>query len=206
MLESDSTRSSYQEKQSGVALNPALESNFVIGDWSVEPQLNRLSCRTDPYCERRLEPRLMRLLCYLAANPGRVVSRDQLSNELWPRVIVNDNSLTRAVSALRKQLQDVEIGNRQYLVTIPKKGYRLALPVLPCGNSPETQSDPAFPSDTSGWTTGTVRQPFPFWAGGGLYPVVDPGARLVEQCPDGWLHNGRSRSGPGFRPGIERRR
>ena len=101
----------------------ALNQEFIIGRWRVQPDLNRLQRRDGSLC-RHLEPRLMHLLCYLAASDGRVLSRDELVKALWPRVVVNENSLTRAVSELRKNLagdgQDIA-----YIETIPKKGYRL---------------------------------------------------------------------------------
>jgi len=99
--------------------------DFVIGGWRVEPGCNRIF-----HCgggvERKLEPRLMHLLCFLAANPGRTLSRDDLVAELWPRVIVTENSLTRAVSELRKHLCDVD-GGLVKIETVPKKGYRLVV-------------------------------------------------------------------------------
>ena len=68
----------------------------------------------------------MRLLCCLAANPGRTLSRDELVAELWPRVIVTENSLTRAVSELRKHLGAAG-GGLVKIETVPKKGYRLVV-------------------------------------------------------------------------------
>ncbi|MDE0479016.1 MAG: winged helix-turn-helix domain-containing protein [Gammaproteobacteria bacterium] len=99
--------------------------DFVIGGWRVEPSCNRIF-----HCgggiERKLEPRLMHLLCFLAANPGRTLSRDDLVAELWPRVIVTENSLTRAVSELRKHLCAAG-GGLVKIETVPKKGYRLVV-------------------------------------------------------------------------------
>ena len=107
------------EKQSSA---PRRE-DFIVGDWRVEPSCNRIFHRGGGV-ERKLEPRLMHLLCCLAANPGRTLSRDELVAELWPRVIVTENSLTRAVSALRKHLAAAGSGLVK-IETVPKKGYRL---------------------------------------------------------------------------------
>ena len=99
--------------------------DFVIGGWRVEPGCNRIfDCGGG--VERKLEPRLMQLLCFLAANPGRTLSRDDLVAELWPRVIVTENSLTRAVSELRKHLCAAG-GGLVKIETVPKKGYRLVV-------------------------------------------------------------------------------
>ncbi|HAG71788.1 MAG TPA: hypothetical protein DCL66_06245 [Gammaproteobacteria bacterium] len=99
-----------------------LSQPFVMEDWLVIPELNKLQNKlTDQ--RRSIEPRLMQLLCFLAANESVVLGRDSLVEQLWPDVIVNENSLTRAVSELRKQLRD---GCRKDVIeTIPKRGYRL---------------------------------------------------------------------------------
>ena len=109
-------------------LSEALEQAFLLGSWRVDPELNQLTEIVNLNHQRTLEPRLMHLLCFLAANPGRVLTREQLTNELWPRVIVNENSLTRAVSELRKQLALPDCAGTGYLQTIPKRGYRLVCP------------------------------------------------------------------------------
>ena len=101
------------------------DENFVIGDWQVQPACNRIIHRQRGV-ERKLEPRLMHLLCIVAANPGRTLSRNELVAELWPRVIVTENSLTRAISELRKHLASAG-GCRSRIETVPKKGYRLVV-------------------------------------------------------------------------------
>ena len=68
----------------------------------------------------------MHLFCCLAASSGQTLSRDELIAELWPRVIVTENSLTRAVSELRKHLGAAG-GGRVKIETVPKKGYRLVV-------------------------------------------------------------------------------
>lgn len=102
----------------------AVQEHVWVGDWEIQPELNRLQHRHSARC-RQLEPRLIHLLCYLAANVDRVLTRDELIRELWPHVIVNENSLTRAISELRKQLAIDASSERAYIETIPKKGYRL---------------------------------------------------------------------------------
>lgn len=97
---------------------------FQLEHWLVEPAANQLQSLETGEC-RSLEPRLMLLLCILAGAPGRVQSRESLINQIWPRVIVNENSLTRAVSELRKKLESGRAGKR-LIDTIPKTGYRLA--------------------------------------------------------------------------------
>lgn len=109
------------------ALDPFTQA-FQLGDWLVEPRLNQLQ-QLDGGTSKHLEPRLAKLLCYLASHPLEVVDRDTLVSVLWPRVIVNENSLTRAVSELRKLLAHESNPSQVYIETIPKRGYRLRMPV-----------------------------------------------------------------------------
>ncbi|MDO8271822.1 MAG: winged helix-turn-helix domain-containing protein [Gammaproteobacteria bacterium] len=102
---------------------------FCLDGWLVKPDSNELielgSLSSGDQQRRSLEPRLMHLLSLLAAAPQRVFSREELMSALWPRVIVNENSLTRAVSELRKQLA-LPGSTTRFIDTIPKTGYRLS--------------------------------------------------------------------------------
>ncbi len=128
-------------KESSTILIEPIRHKFVLGSWIVSPELNCLSEDGQPAGKCLLEPRLMHLLCFLAANPGRVLTRDQLTEELWPKVIVNENSLTRAVSELRKKLNSGKNSNNGYLETIPKKGYCLTPGIL---GKAESEIQPRF--------------------------------------------------------------
>lgn len=68
-----------------------------------------------------LEPRVMRLLVRLHHAHGEVLTRDRLFESVWDGRFVSENSLTNAVSELRRALGD-QAGQ---IETIPKVGYRL---------------------------------------------------------------------------------
>jgi TolB-like protein/DNA-binding winged helix-turn-helix (wHTH) protein len=106
---------------------PALESSSVvqIGEWTVQPAIDCIWRGTET---QKLEPRAMRLLLCLANSPGEVVSIDRLLTEVWPGVVVGSASVYEAVSQLRKVLGDVD-AQPTYIVTVPRKGYRLIAPV-----------------------------------------------------------------------------
>jgi DNA-binding winged helix-turn-helix (wHTH) protein len=114
---------------------------FLVGPWVVDAPSDviRHSVTGD---RRSLEPRIMALLCALAERPGQVLSRDELMLRLWPQVIVNENSLTRAVSDLRKALHSPDYASRA-VVTIPKKGYRLDAEVMPAAPSAKVSPAPS---------------------------------------------------------------
>jgi TolB-like protein/DNA-binding winged helix-turn-helix (wHTH) protein/Flp pilus assembly protein TadD len=102
---------------------PAQESSSVvrIGEWTVHPALDSISRGTET---QKLEPRAMRLLLCLAGSHGEVVSIDRLLTEVWAGVVVGSASVYEAVSQLRKILGDVD-PKPTYIVTVPRKGYRL---------------------------------------------------------------------------------
>ncbi|MBN2415017.1 PD40 domain-containing protein [bacterium] len=95
------------------------------GTWEIKPRLSRIS---GPQGTLTIPPKYMEVLVYLIANAGEVVSRDELLREIWADAVVVEESLTRAVSELRKILQDDPRAPR-IIETIPKKGYRLIAPV-----------------------------------------------------------------------------
>lgn len=94
---------------------------FKLGEWWVEPKLLRISKEGE---ERKLEFKTMQILLLLASRPGEVVSKEQIHDEIWQGILVTDNALTRAVSKLRKALDD-NPRKTSYISTISKSGYRL---------------------------------------------------------------------------------
>jgi Tol biopolymer transport system component/DNA-binding winged helix-turn-helix (wHTH) protein len=98
---------------------------FKVGDWIVQPTLNRITAGSET---RQLEPKVMELLVELASKPGDVFPRDVLLDEIWNDVVVGEEVLTRAVSELRRILRDDSRAPR-YVETIHKRGYRLIAPV-----------------------------------------------------------------------------
>lgn len=131
MSEITHTRCEHAEStQPTGGLYESASAGFWLNRWLVEPARHQVSLyrQSDtsqpPQCSRSLEPRLMKLLCRLAEQCNAVVSRDGLISYLWPRVIVNENSLTRAVSDLRKALR-YDPDSSIEIKTIPKRGYSL---------------------------------------------------------------------------------
>lgn len=124
---SETTALSEETALSGTPSYPTLlgSHRFVLDAWHVYPTRNLIQHRHDGGDSRQLEPRLMRLLCLLAASADAVVTREQIINSLWPRVVVNENSLTRAVSDLRRVLTPSGDKRTDLIQTIPKRGYRL---------------------------------------------------------------------------------
>jgi len=72
----------------------------------------------------------MRLLLCLAEHAGKVVSSDDLLNQVWSGVFVNQDSVYQAVASLRRLLGD-DPKQPAYIETVPRLGYRLVATVSP---------------------------------------------------------------------------
>jgi adenylate cyclase len=64
----------------------------------------------------------------LVENAGRLVTKQELLDTVWPETAVEENNLNHNVSVLRKALGDRATG-QQYIETVPRVGYRFAAPV-----------------------------------------------------------------------------
>lgn len=122
-----------------------------------QPDVNQISRN-----RRRitLEPRLIDLLVFLAHHPGEVLTRDELIDHVWKRNIVTSHVVTQTISELRKSLKnDDDDENNEYIITIPKRGYKLTAPVTWCAEEgevtaslspeqPDIVSDTPLPTNT----------------------------------------------------------
>lgn len=67
-----------------------------------------------------------RLLLVFINNPGNIITRDRLLNELWDAAgeFVTDNTLTVYIKRLREKIED-DPANPQIILTVRGTGYRL---------------------------------------------------------------------------------
>jgi TolB-like protein/Tfp pilus assembly protein PilF len=102
-----------------------MKGTFRIGNAMVQPALNSIACegRTT-----HVEPKAMGVLVYLAEHATDVVPKERLIQAIWADTYVTDDVLTRCVSNLRRALHD-DARDSHVIQTIPKSGYRLAVPV-----------------------------------------------------------------------------
>ncbi len=98
---------------------------FQCGDFTVEP----VACRIHGLLgATHLRPKVMEVLIALARARGRVVSRQELVRDVWGGAFVSDAVVTNAIGELRRALNGAVPG-RPSVETIPRRGYRLLLPV-----------------------------------------------------------------------------
>lgn len=75
---------------------------------------------------KRLEPTIARLLLYFYNNQNRLVTRTELTEQVWEGRIVSDDPINRSVSVLRQTLSPDD--RQAYIKTIPRRGYRAEFP------------------------------------------------------------------------------
>lgn len=75
--------------------------------------------------ERRvaLRHKSFALLCYLAERPGRLVTKEDLLERLWPGTFVSDVVLKVCVNELRQALRD-DARSPRFIETVQRRGYR----------------------------------------------------------------------------------
>ena len=101
------------------------DDSFKIGQWTVDPELDRISCGSG---STALRPQVMELLVFLARHRGTVISTEELLNQLWSGKVVTEGTVYNTLAELRNALAKANDG-QTYIETIPKKGYRLVAPV-----------------------------------------------------------------------------
>lgn len=72
--------------------------------------------------ETRIEPKIMRVLCFLIDNPNKAISREEIANHISPDSVTGLDVVTRAIFEIRKVLND-NAKSPKYIETIPRKGY-----------------------------------------------------------------------------------
>ena len=80
-----------------------------------------------------LPPKVLETLLLLVESHGRIVEKEELISKLWPNTFVEEGSLLRNISTLRKGLGDSQEGRPRFIETIPKRGYRFVAPVQVTG-------------------------------------------------------------------------
>jgi len=75
-----------------------------------------------------LPPKAFETLLVLVQNSGRLITKRDLMNRLWPDTFVEEANLANNISLLRKVLDD-DRQECKYIETVPKSGYRFVATV-----------------------------------------------------------------------------
>src|SRR6202522_302175 len=98
---------------------------YEFGPFRMDPDRQVLLRENQPI---PVTPKAFETLLALVRRSRDVVSKEELLKEVWPDSFVEESNLSQNIFMLRKALGDTA-ENRQYIVTLPGKGYRFAAPV-----------------------------------------------------------------------------
>lgn len=101
------------------------QGRYHIGDFVLDCDQRQLLRDGEPV---DLSPRYFDALAYLAHRPEKLVTKEQLHENVWRGVPVTDEALTQCIRVLRRALGD-KAASPAYIETVPKHGYRLIAPV-----------------------------------------------------------------------------
>src|SRR5688572_13794948 len=101
-------------------MNKQTKHFYEFGEFRLDVT-ERLLLRQDKIIA--LTPKAFETLLVLVQHSGRIIEKKFLMNKIWPDTFVEEVSLARNVSALRKALSGSD-SDIQYIETFPKRGYR----------------------------------------------------------------------------------
>jgi adenylate cyclase len=99
------------------------EPRYTFDRWTLDCNLGVVSAEGG---DISLRPKSFEVLRHLIAHAGRLVSREDMLNAVWPGLNVTEESLTQCVSEIRQALGDT---NQGIIKTVPKRGYLFAAEV-----------------------------------------------------------------------------
>jgi DNA-binding winged helix-turn-helix (wHTH) protein/tetratricopeptide (TPR) repeat protein len=105
--------------------DPEAGRAYRFGPFQLDVRERRLSRGTEVI---PLRLKVFDTLRVLVENAGRLVTKQELLDAVWPDTAVEENNLNHNVSVLRKALGDKATG-QQYIETVPRVGYRFVAAV-----------------------------------------------------------------------------
>jgi class 3 adenylate cyclase len=104
----------------GIHMQSDIDMRYVFGHYRLDTQRYELSYQNQPI---KLRPKVFHVLSYLIAHRNRVVSKDELLEQVWPNQFIGDGSLNACLMAVRKAVGDNGKAQR-CIQTLHGRGYR----------------------------------------------------------------------------------
>src|SRR6185295_8682785 len=98
---------------------------YHFAEFELDARKRRLSRAASPVS---LTPKAFDVLLFLAQNPNRLVTREELLHAVWGNTFVEEGNLTQHISQLRKALGD-NADDTRLIVTIARRGYQFTADV-----------------------------------------------------------------------------
>ncbi|MGE0683567.1 MAG: transcriptional regulator [Candidatus Binatia bacterium] len=130
------------------------------------------------------KPKTFALLAFLAGNSGRLITRQEILDTVWPGIAVNEEVVTTRIRELRQRLGD-ERKTPCFIQTVHGRGYRFVAPLI---STPSVSSSKFHvpSSDTQDSGLGTL-----FW-----WAVKRSSHNFTTDWQRRWLVNVRSSLSP----------
>ena len=106
---------------------------YHFGQFALDPSRRTLSRAGSSIS---LTPRAFDVLLFLAQNPNRLVTKEELLQAVWGDAFVEEGNLTQYISHLRKAL-DNDSEDTRLIVTIARKGYQFTSRVTVVPEEPD---------------------------------------------------------------------
>lgn len=95
-----------------------------------------------------MEPQVFGVLCYLAEHRDRLVTKEELLDNVWGDQFVSESALTTRIKQVRRAVGDD--GRSQHTIkTVHGTGYRFVSPVSPASPASSTESEERLEAPTS---------------------------------------------------------
>jgi DNA-binding winged helix-turn-helix (wHTH) protein/TolB-like protein len=132
---------------------------FAIGPFRLDPADRLLSRDGQPVA---LTPKALETLVVLVERHGKLVTKEELFQRVWPDAFVEENNLAQHISTLRRVLGE-GLPDNPLIETVPRRGYRFVGRVVEEVEDDPTPASALEPPScsaaiTGGGTTGTVAE------------------------------------------------
>src|SRR5712671_1271409 len=127
---------------------------YRFGQFVLDPGRRTLSRADSPVS---LTPKAFDVLLFLAQNPNRLVTKEELLQAVWGDTFVEEGNLTQYISHLRKALGDNPEDTR-LIVTIARKGYQFTAGVT-VAESTDSTKQPAVQVSTAESSLADLQSP-----------------------------------------------
>jgi DNA-binding winged helix-turn-helix (wHTH) protein len=88
-----------------------------------------------------LRPKCFDVLLHLVQQPGKLVTKDELLDQVWSDAVISEATLSRTVASLRAALED-DPESPKYIETISRRGYKFIGPVEETAADPRMEPGP----------------------------------------------------------------
>src|SRR6266567_2583165 len=119
---------------------------YVFDEWTLDTQRFELA-RTGCVC--RLRRKVFQALVYLLTHGDRIVSKQELCEQLWPQQCISESALESTIKAVRQAIGDSG-RNQRLLQTIYGQGYRWVAAVTTADPTPLAHATRLAPARASG--------------------------------------------------------